>query len=70
MEFPMHWLIIAVIVLILFGGRKIPELMRGMRRNPLQAKSRRTKSHSPNQTKNFSIHRAASSRLFFTILRA
>jgi sec-independent protein translocase protein TatA len=30
MEFPMHWLIIAVIVLILFGGRKIPELMRGM----------------------------------------
>ena len=30
MEFPMHWLIIAVIVLILFGGRKIPELMRGL----------------------------------------
>ena len=30
MEFPMHWLIILVVVLILFGGRKIPELMRGM----------------------------------------
>ncbi len=30
MEFPMHWLSIAVIVLILFGGRKIPELMRGL----------------------------------------
>lgn len=29
MEFPMHWLIILVVVLILFGGRKIPELMRG-----------------------------------------
>jgi len=26
----MHWLIILVVVLILFGGRKIPELMRGM----------------------------------------
>jgi sec-independent protein translocase protein TatA len=30
MEFPMHWLVILVIVLILFGGRKIPELMRGL----------------------------------------
>jgi sec-independent protein translocase protein TatA len=30
MEFPLHWLIIAVVVLILFGGRKIPELMRGL----------------------------------------
>ncbi|HXL23815.1 MAG TPA: twin-arginine translocase TatA/TatE family subunit [Candidatus Dormibacteraeota bacterium] len=29
MEFPIHWLIILVVVLILFGGRKIPELMRG-----------------------------------------
>ena len=24
MEFPIHWLIILVVVLILFGGRKIP----------------------------------------------
>jgi sec-independent protein translocase protein TatA len=32
MEFPMHWLIILVVVLILFGGRKIPELMRGLAR--------------------------------------
>jgi sec-independent protein translocase protein TatA len=30
MEFPMHWLIILVVVLILFGGRKIHELMRGL----------------------------------------
>lgn len=30
MEFPMHWLVILAVVLILFGGRKIPELMRGL----------------------------------------
>jgi len=30
MEFPMHCLIILVVILVLFGGRKIPELMRGM----------------------------------------
>ncbi len=30
MEFPMHWLIILVVVVLLFGGRKIPEVMRGM----------------------------------------
>jgi sec-independent protein translocase protein TatA len=29
MEFPIHWLVVLVVVLILFGGRKIPELMRG-----------------------------------------
>lgn len=27
---PMHLLIIAIVVLVLFGGRKIPELMRGL----------------------------------------
>ena len=30
MEFPMHWIVILVVVLILFGGRKIPELLRGL----------------------------------------
>ncbi len=30
MDFPMHWLVILVVVLILFGGRKIPELIRGL----------------------------------------
>ena len=25
-----EWIIIAIVVLILFGGRKIPELMRGL----------------------------------------
>jgi sec-independent protein translocase protein TatA len=27
---PMHLLIIAVVILVLFGGRKIPEVMRGL----------------------------------------
>ena len=25
-----HWLIVAVVVLVLFGGRKIPEVMKGL----------------------------------------
>ena len=29
-ESPIHWVIVAVVVLILFGGRKIPEVMRGL----------------------------------------
>lgn len=27
---PWQWVLIAVLVLLLFGGRKIPELMRGL----------------------------------------
>jgi len=27
---PMHILIIAVVILVLFGGRKIPEVMKGL----------------------------------------
>jgi len=27
---PMHLLIVAVVVLVLFGGRKIPEVMKGL----------------------------------------
>jgi sec-independent protein translocase protein TatA len=27
---PIHWLIVLAIVLLLFGGRKIPELARGL----------------------------------------
>ena len=27
---PIHWMIVAVVVLVLFGGRKIPEVMRGL----------------------------------------
>lgn len=29
-ESPIHWVIVAVVILILFGGRKIPEVMRGL----------------------------------------
>jgi sec-independent protein translocase protein TatA len=29
-ESPIHWVVVAVVVLILFGGRKIPEVMRGL----------------------------------------
>jgi sec-independent protein translocase protein TatA len=27
---PIHWMIVAVVVLVLFGGRKIPDVMRGL----------------------------------------
>ncbi|MFI5057175.1 MAG: twin-arginine translocase TatA/TatE family subunit [Candidatus Acidiferrales bacterium] len=27
---PFHWMIVAAVILVLFGGRKIPELMRGL----------------------------------------
>jgi len=27
---PIHWLIVLAIIVILFGGRRIPEVMRGM----------------------------------------
>jgi sec-independent protein translocase protein TatA len=30
MDFPIHWLIILLVVVLLFGGKKIPEVMRGL----------------------------------------
>jgi sec-independent protein translocase protein TatA len=27
---PMHWVVVAVVILVLFGGKKIPEVMRGL----------------------------------------
>ena len=27
---PLHWLVVLAIVLLLFGGKKIPEVMRGL----------------------------------------
>jgi sec-independent protein translocase protein TatA len=27
---PFHWLVVLVIIVLLFGGRKIPEVMRGL----------------------------------------
>jgi sec-independent protein translocase protein TatA len=50
MEFPMHWLIILVVVLILFGGRKIPELMRGFGEGVRGFKEGMSGSHSQNTT--------------------
>jgi len=49
MEFPMHWLIILVVVLILFGGRKIPELMRGLGEGVRGFKEGMSGSHAQNQ---------------------
>ena len=46
MEFPMHWLILLVIVLVLFGGRKIPELMRGLGEGVRGFKEGMSGSHS------------------------
>jgi sec-independent protein translocase protein TatA len=48
MEFPLHWLIILVVVLILFGGRKIPELMRGLGEGVRGFKEGMSGSHSQN----------------------
>jgi sec-independent protein translocase protein TatA len=50
MEFPMHWLIILVVVLILFGGRKIPELMRGFGEGVRGFKEGMSGSHSQSST--------------------
>lgn len=46
MEFPIHWLIVLVIVLVLFGGRKIPELMRGLGEGVRGFKEGMSGSHS------------------------
>jgi sec-independent protein translocase protein TatA len=27
---PFHWMIVALVILVLFGGRKIPEVMKGL----------------------------------------
>ena len=50
MEFPMHWLIILVVVLILFGGRKIPELMRGLGEGVRGFKEGMSGSHAQSTT--------------------
>jgi sec-independent protein translocase protein TatA len=50
MEFPLHWLVILVVVLILFGGRKIPELMRGLGEGVRGFKEGMSGSHTQNTT--------------------
>jgi len=62
---PMHWLIVLAIVLLLFGGKKIPEVMRGLGAgvrsfkegmhgdgtNPPSASSPSATSNSPSEDK-------------------
>jgi sec-independent protein translocase protein TatA len=44
-------IIILVLVLLLFGGRKIPELMRGMGRGVREFKKGMNEDESPNKEK-------------------
>ena len=50
-----EWIIIAIVILVLFGGRKIPELMRGLGSGIKEFKNARkddSNEDSPNQTNN------------------
>lgn len=49
---PMHLLIIAVVVLVLFGGRKIPEVMRGLGQGVREFKEGMRGDHNPNPNPN------------------
>lgn len=42
-----HWLVVLAIVLILFGGRKIPEVMRGLGEGIRNFKEGMQQSQSP-----------------------
>jgi sec-independent protein translocase protein TatA len=42
-----HWLIVLAIVLILFGGRKIPEVMKGLGEGIRNFKEGMSGSHTP-----------------------
>jgi sec-independent protein translocase protein TatA len=50
---PIHWLIVLAIILLLFGGRKIPELARGLGEGIRSFKEGMSGNHPqtpPNQT--------------------
>jgi len=48
---PMHLLIIAIVILVLFGGRKIPEVMKGLGQGVREFKEgMRGESNQPAQT--------------------
>jgi len=49
---PMHLLIIAVVVLVLFGGRKIPEVMRGLGQGVREFKEGMRGDNNPNPNPN------------------
>ena len=47
---PMHLLIIAVVILVLFGGRKIPEVMKGLGQGVREFKEGMRGDQPPAQT--------------------
>ena len=47
---PIHWLIVIAIIVILFGGRRIPEVMRGMGEGIRSFKEGMRGDHSPGAT--------------------
>jgi sec-independent protein translocase protein TatA len=44
---PIHWLIVLAIILLLFGGRKIPELARGLGEGIRSFKEGMSGNHPP-----------------------
>lgn len=47
---PMHLLIIAIVILVLFGGRKIPEVMKGLGQGVREFKDGMRGDQPPAQT--------------------
>ncbi len=44
-----EWLLIALVVLLLFGGKKIPELMRGLGKGMSEFKKGKNESNQKNK---------------------
>jgi sec-independent protein translocase protein TatA len=49
---PIHWLIVLAIILLLFGGRKIPELARGLGEGIRSFKEGMSGNHPPTTPSN------------------
>jgi len=47
---PIHWLLVLAIIVILFGGKRIPEVMRGMGEGIRSFKEGMRSSDTPAQT--------------------
>jgi len=47
---PIHWLIVLAVIVLLFGGRKIPEVMRGLGEGIRSFKEGMRGDSQPNQT--------------------
>jgi len=46
-ESPIHWIIVLVIILILFGGKRIPEIMKGFGEGIRSFKEGMSGTHTP-----------------------